>query len=128
MITNNDYLSPRGEDILLRVKTTNKLYDLNSRFYFERYFDSRDINSITMEKHFNMDDGIYNHSEIKNLKESGYSYYINFNQFIHIRTKRFIHQFKKNKNIEFTDIFSKIISIDKHHDSSNRVLYELDYI
>ena len=128
MVTNNDTISPRGDNILLRVKTTNKLYDLNSRFYFERYFDSRDIASITMEKHFNMNDGICNHSEIKSLTENGYSYYINFNPHIHRRTKHFIHQFQQNKNIEFTDIFSKIIIMDKRHDSSNRLIYEFDYI
>lgn len=128
MFGKNDYLIPIEENIILRIKTSNKLYNFNSKFYFERYFDSRDIHSITMEKHYNMNKGICNENKIHLLQEKGYSYYINFNPLIHMRTKRFIERFNNNNNIVFIDIFSKSISMDKHHDSSNRHINDLVFV
>ena len=122
---NEESLLLTDNNTTIRIRTNNKLNELSAKFYLERYFDSRDISSITMEKHYNKDSGLLNSDEITSMKLIGNSYYITFNPRIRNRTKNFINQFNTKSNIIFTDLFSKEIFMDKHSDSSSRLFNAL---
>ena len=69
---NEESLLLTDNNTTIRIRTNNKLNELSAKFYLERYFsDSRDISSITMEKHYNKDSGLLNSDEITSMQLIG---------------------------------------------------------
>lgn len=119
-ITNGKILNTQNKTCI-RIKTTNNFNNLNPRFYFERYFDSCDIDFITVEKHFNTSNSIIKISEIQQIIQVGCSYYIKFKSVISPRTKNFIEKLNYENKIVYTDLFSNQVIINTQYDNNNRL-------
>tara|TARA_B100000963_G_scaffold357441_1_gene379645 strand:+ start:974 stop:1408 length:435 start_codon:yes stop_codon:yes gene_type:complete len=104
----------------ITIKINHNINQNDIELYFNRYFDTRDIEKYSFEKIFNLQNTITNIDNNNDYK--GLYYYITFYPNVHKRTKIFIDKINNYKSLHYYDVFFNETIIKNVNCNNNRIM------